>query len=258
VYSVVEVAASGKAETPAIGTLNEGALHAQLKDWYRRRGDRIEQVVDGFVVDLVRGNLLVEIQTGSFAPLRRKLDLLTRPASGPSRRAGTPGSQDHQALRRRRDSVGPSFAAPGTGGGHFQPARQHSLAALLPALRARVDPQPPRRASRLPPRPGLSSPRLGRGRPAARVSRTVHPHRLPERCRQPASARPSRPLRHRPTRRGSLSRAPARPTDDLLPASNGRPRHRRQTRQRHPPPPRREPMDTCSLTLALSHSLHYV
>jgi hypothetical protein len=41
-------------------------------------------------------------------------------------------------------------------------------------------------------------------------------------------------------------------------ASNGRPRHCRQTRQRHPPPPRREPMDTCSLTLALSHSLHHV
>jgi hypothetical protein len=78
VHSVLEVAASRQAETPAIGTLNEGALHAQLKDWYRRRGDRIEQVVDGFVVDLVRGNLLVEIQTGSFAPLRRKLDLLTQ------------------------------------------------------------------------------------------------------------------------------------------------------------------------------------
>lgn len=77
-HSVLEVAASRQAETPAIGTLNEGALHAQLKDWYRRRGDRIEQVVDGFVVDLVRGNLLVEIQTGSFAPLRRKLDLLTQ------------------------------------------------------------------------------------------------------------------------------------------------------------------------------------
>jgi hypothetical protein len=78
VYSILEVAASRQAGTPAIGTLNEGALHAQLKDWYRRHGDRIEQVVDGFVVDLVRGNLLVEIQTGSFAPLRRKLDLLTR------------------------------------------------------------------------------------------------------------------------------------------------------------------------------------
>jgi hypothetical protein len=62
----------------AIGTLNEGALHAQLKDWYRRPGDRVEQLVDGFVVDLVRGELLVEIQTGSFAPLRRKLEQLTR------------------------------------------------------------------------------------------------------------------------------------------------------------------------------------
>jgi hypothetical protein len=59
-----------------IGTLNEGALHAQLKEWYRRPGDRLEQSVSGFVVDLVRGDLLVEIQTGGFAPLRRKLELL--------------------------------------------------------------------------------------------------------------------------------------------------------------------------------------
>ena len=76
--SVLEVAASQEGETPAIGTLNEGALHAQLKNWYQRPGDRIEQVVGSFVVDLVRGDLLVEIQTGSFAPLRRKLELLTR------------------------------------------------------------------------------------------------------------------------------------------------------------------------------------
>jgi hypothetical protein len=78
VHSVLEAAASQDRELRAIGTLNEGALHAQLKDWYRRPRDRIEAVVDGFVVDLVRGNLLVEIQTGSFAPLRRKLELLTR------------------------------------------------------------------------------------------------------------------------------------------------------------------------------------
>ena len=77
-HSDLEVATSRHGETPAIGTLNEGALHAQLKDWYRRRGDRIEQLVDGFVIDLARDNLLVEIQTGSFAPLRRKLDLLTQ------------------------------------------------------------------------------------------------------------------------------------------------------------------------------------
>jgi hypothetical protein len=78
VCSVLEVAGSQEGEIPAIGTLNEGALHVQLKNWYQRPDDRIEQIVDGFVVDLVRGDLLVEIQTGSFAPLRRKLELLTR------------------------------------------------------------------------------------------------------------------------------------------------------------------------------------
>ena len=61
-----------------IGTLQEGALHAQLKEWYRRPGDRLEERVAGYVVDLVRGQVLVEIQTGGFAPLRRKLELLTR------------------------------------------------------------------------------------------------------------------------------------------------------------------------------------
>jgi hypothetical protein len=60
-----------------IGTLNEGALHAQLKEWYRRPDDRLEQPVGGFVVDLVRGETLVEFQTGGFAPLRRKLETLT-------------------------------------------------------------------------------------------------------------------------------------------------------------------------------------
>jgi hypothetical protein len=59
-----------------IGTLNEGLLHAQLKAWYRRRGDLLEQQVDGYVVDVVRGRTLVEIQTGGFAPLRRKLERL--------------------------------------------------------------------------------------------------------------------------------------------------------------------------------------
>jgi hypothetical protein len=61
-----------------IGTLNEGALHAQLKEWYRRPRDRVEQPVGAYVVDLVRGGLLIEIQTGNFAPLRRKLDELLR------------------------------------------------------------------------------------------------------------------------------------------------------------------------------------
>ncbi|MDX6475155.1 MAG: hypothetical protein QOH95_666 [Gaiellaceae bacterium] len=59
-----------------IGTLNEGALHAQLKQWYRMPGDLLEQKVDGYVIDLLRGDLLVEFQTGGFAPLRKKLAVL--------------------------------------------------------------------------------------------------------------------------------------------------------------------------------------
>jgi hypothetical protein len=59
-----------------IGTLNEGALHAQLKEWYRDPGDRLEEKVGGYVIDLVRGDLLVEFQTGGFAPLRAKLAAL--------------------------------------------------------------------------------------------------------------------------------------------------------------------------------------
>jgi hypothetical protein len=59
-----------------IGTLNEGALHAELKEWYREPDDLLEQPVGGYVIDLVRGELLVEFQTGGFAPLRRKLETL--------------------------------------------------------------------------------------------------------------------------------------------------------------------------------------
>ena len=59
-----------------IGTLNEGALHAQLKEWCRRPGDHVEEKVGGYVIDLVRDGLLIEVQTGGFAPLRRKLAAL--------------------------------------------------------------------------------------------------------------------------------------------------------------------------------------
>jgi len=59
-----------------IGTMQESSLHASLKRWYSKPGDRIESRVQGFYVDLVRGPLLIEIQTGSFSALRKKLDRL--------------------------------------------------------------------------------------------------------------------------------------------------------------------------------------
>ncbi len=60
----------------AIGSLNEKPLHAALKEWYRREGDRVEVPVDGFVADLVRDDLLIEIQTRGFSAMRRKFDHL--------------------------------------------------------------------------------------------------------------------------------------------------------------------------------------
>jgi hypothetical protein len=56
-----------------VGLLNEKPLHASLKEWYAQPGDRLEVPVDGFVIDIVHDNLLVEIQTGRFASIKSKL-----------------------------------------------------------------------------------------------------------------------------------------------------------------------------------------
>lgn len=56
-----------------IGLLNEKPLHASLKDWYARPGDQFEVEVDGFVIDVVRDDLLLEIQTRSLASIKSKL-----------------------------------------------------------------------------------------------------------------------------------------------------------------------------------------
>jgi hypothetical protein len=58
---------------PGIGLLNEKPLHASLKQWCARPGDRFEVAVGGFVIDIVRDDLLIEIQTGNFSSLKSKL-----------------------------------------------------------------------------------------------------------------------------------------------------------------------------------------
>ena len=60
-----------------IGTLQETSLHAALKQHYCEVGDRIEEKVAGYVIDIVREDLLIEIQTSNFSSMRKKLaDLL--------------------------------------------------------------------------------------------------------------------------------------------------------------------------------------
>jgi hypothetical protein len=61
---------------PHIGTLREKPLHASLKRWYALPGDGVEVRVDGYVIDLVREDLLIEIQTRGFASMKPKVTAL--------------------------------------------------------------------------------------------------------------------------------------------------------------------------------------
>lgn len=62
----------------SIGTLGEKSLHAALKAWYQQPDDRCEVQVDGYVIDILRDQLLIEIQTRNFATLKRKLNTLLK------------------------------------------------------------------------------------------------------------------------------------------------------------------------------------
>lgn len=65
--------AMATATASRIGTLRERPLHAALKHWYALPDDRIEAAVDGYWIDLVRGDLLIEVQTRGFASMRDKV-----------------------------------------------------------------------------------------------------------------------------------------------------------------------------------------
>ena len=64
--------------TNQIGTLKEKSLHAELKDWLKMPGDKIESPVDEYIIDIVRGELLIEIQTQNFSAIRKKLENLLK------------------------------------------------------------------------------------------------------------------------------------------------------------------------------------
>jgi hypothetical protein len=63
----------------SVGVLNEGHLHSSLKARYLQAGDQTEAAVDGYIVDILRDGLIIEIQTANFSKIARKLrDLVTR------------------------------------------------------------------------------------------------------------------------------------------------------------------------------------
>jgi hypothetical protein len=56
--------------------MTEYSLHAEIKDWYKTSGDELEVKVEDFKVDILRNKLLIEIQTGNFSAIKRKLSKL--------------------------------------------------------------------------------------------------------------------------------------------------------------------------------------
>ena len=62
--------------TTQINTYNEGSLHAILKARYAGEDGLTETPVDGYIIDVARGDLLIEIQTTSFSSAKRKLTSL--------------------------------------------------------------------------------------------------------------------------------------------------------------------------------------
>lgn len=71
-----ETAKETDRESNGIGLRNERSLHAALKQWVALPEDKFEVPLDGYVIDLVRGELLIEIQTRNFSAIRSKLRAL--------------------------------------------------------------------------------------------------------------------------------------------------------------------------------------
>ena len=57
----------------AFSSGRESSLHSAIKKWYFLEGDRIEDRVGNFIVDIVRGDLLIEIQIANFSAIKPKL-----------------------------------------------------------------------------------------------------------------------------------------------------------------------------------------
>ncbi len=63
-------------EQSGININNEKSLHSSIKQWYAMPGDRLEVKVDKYIIDLVREDSLIEIQTRNFSAIGNKLRAL--------------------------------------------------------------------------------------------------------------------------------------------------------------------------------------
>lgn len=59
-----------------INTFNEKGLHSEIKHYLTKPNDLLESPYKGFIIDIKRDDLLIEIQTKSLNALRKKLEKL--------------------------------------------------------------------------------------------------------------------------------------------------------------------------------------
>lgn len=93
----------------AIGGLNESLLHASLKRLVAPDGAHFEVAVDGYVIDAVSDDLLIEIQTGRVGRLRPKLQRLL---TGYRVRLVIPVAAERWIVRRGADGACPRRRSP--------------------------------------------------------------------------------------------------------------------------------------------------
>lgn len=65
-------------EHSGININNEKSLHSSIKQWYAVPGDRLEVKLDKYIIDLVREDSLIEIQTRNFSAIGGKLRELVK------------------------------------------------------------------------------------------------------------------------------------------------------------------------------------
>jgi hypothetical protein len=58
--------------------MKEYSLHSEIKRFYSLPGDLFEVKLDNYIVDIIRGNLVIEVQTRNFSALKEKLQSLTK------------------------------------------------------------------------------------------------------------------------------------------------------------------------------------
>jgi hypothetical protein len=54
--------------------MNEYSFHSEVKAMYSLPGDKIEIKLGSYIVDILRGDLVIEVQTKNFSALRKKLE----------------------------------------------------------------------------------------------------------------------------------------------------------------------------------------